>query len=111
MRRADLVIPVCAPDGAFPILIRRVCRQRGVEVARVILMITGDSFDQEEEVRGILAEKGIPLSLQFLEPADFDHGGTRNAGVRLGNSETVICMTQDALPSGSDTFARLLEAL
>ncbi len=43
-----------------------------------------------------------------IDQSSFNHGGTRNLGVRLAKSEIIIFLTQDALPVTDDALERLI---
>lgn len=107
-RRVDIVIPVYRPDEKFLNLLRGLTRQEGAEIASVILMHTGDDFPEEKEAERILGGAGIPVTVRFLSPEAFDHGGTRAEGASLGSAPYFVCMTQDAVPQGADLLAALL---
>lgn len=42
--------------------------------------------------------------------AEFDHGGTRDQGIRMSDADVVICMTQDAIPADEHMAGTLLKA-
>ena len=37
-----------------------------------------------------------------IEPEEFDHGATRDLGMRLTDAPVVVYMTQDAVPADED---------
>jgi rhamnosyltransferase len=49
--------------------------------------------------------------LERIARADFDHGGTRNRALDLSDAALVVFLTQDAIPTRSDTVAVLVQAL
>ena len=51
------------------------------------------------------------LTVFRINKSDFNHGTTRNLGVQLASYETVIFMTQDALPASSETLQKLIAVL
>ena len=46
--------------------------------------------------------KRYPVELHQIQPAAFNHGGTRNLGIQLSRGDPVILLTQDAEPIGED---------
>jgi len=108
--RIDVIIPVYKPDKCFLELIDMLEKQ-SVSVGKIILMNTEKSaFFQLCEEEAFL--QAHPKAVLFhLTKAEFDHGGTRNAGVLHSDAEVFICMTQDALPADIYTVQRLTEAL
>jgi rhamnosyltransferase len=49
-----------------------------------------------------------PLRLHRIPPEDFDHGETRNLGIRLASGDLVALLTQDALPATPDWLEQLV---
>ena len=47
--------------------------------------------------------KGPKLQVHHLSKAEFDHGATRDRGIRLSDADVCICMTHDASPGGRQT--------
>jgi rhamnosyltransferase len=45
-----------------------------------------------------------------ISPDDFNHGGTRQMGADVVNADLLIYLTQDAVPFGTDGFARLVSS-
>jgi rhamnosyltransferase len=102
--RASVVVPV--KDGAahLPGLLDGLARQRldgGLEVVAI------DSGSRDDS-RAILERHGARVL--DMAPATFDHGGTRNLGVREARGDSVVFLSQDALP-GEGCLGRLLDAL
>jgi rhamnosyltransferase len=52
---------------------------------------------------------GYPVRVHRIPPQEFDHGETRNLGVRLAAGDPIALLTQDALPAATDFLARLME--
>jgi len=49
-----------------------------------------------------------PLRLHRIPPEEFDHGETRNLGIRLSRGDPVALLTQDALPATPDWLQQLV---
>ena len=49
--------------------------------------------------------------MKHLSKREFDHGRTRNQGVKLSDTDVFVMMTQDAMPADEFLLERLLEAL
>ena len=47
----------------------------------------------------------------FLTKQEFDHGKTRDLGIRHSQADVVICMTQDAMPCDEYLVEELLKGL
>ena len=50
----------------------------------------------------------VPLSLERIDPVEFDHGDTRNLLAARSSGDLLVYLTQDAIPAGSDWLARLV---
>lgn len=49
-----------------------------------------------------------PVRVHRIRPEEFDHGETRNLGVRLAKGDPVALLTQDATPATPDFLAQLV---
>ena len=104
----DAVIPVYKPDGKFEQLLRMLNRQH-VKPEKIVLMITtADGKPEESPAVRLAKESVIPTELHWVAKADFDHGGTRNAGLSFCTSELVLFMTQDAVPEDDHMIEALI---
>lgn len=96
--KVDVIIPTLRPDARFEGLVDMLERQT-VQVNRIIVMNT-EKEEWERSICGPDFQKRHPrVLLSHLTRREFDHGGTRNAGVRKSEADIFICMTQDALPA------------
>ncbi len=71
------------------------------------LILVSSGFDEETE--SILAKSAARVV--YIKKEDFNHGRTRNLGVSLASNETVIFLTQDALPASETTLEVLVRSL
>lgn len=103
----DVVIPVYKPGREFEELIRRLELQK-LKIGKIYLMHTKDGNDlmHSEILKGY-----DNIIVEEIEPNEFDHGGTRDQGIRMSDAEYILCMTQDAVPADSHLTERLLEGL
>ncbi|MDO4261320.1 MAG: glycosyltransferase family 2 protein [Eubacteriales bacterium] len=99
--KVDVLIPVYRPDGRLAELLDRLERQ-SLPAGRIILMNTEEQYFPEK-----LLEGRRNTEVHHLKKAQFDHGGTRDRGIRMSDADLVVCMTQDAMPADD----RLLEEL
>lgn len=111
-RRADVIIPVYRPGAEFFEVVRRLMLQT-VKPERIIIMNTEQRYWEEagadRELERIGAD-GI-TEVHHLPKAEFDHGATRNRGVRYSSAPYFVCMTQDAVPADRFLLERLLKPL
>lgn len=100
----DVVIPVYKPGPEFEELIRRLELQ-SLKVGKIYLMHTKDGSDlmHSEFLKGY-----DNIIIEEIEPGEFDHGGTRDRGIRMSDAKYVLCMTQDAVPADSHLTEKLL---
>lgn len=116
MEIVDVVIPSYSPDRRL-MQILELMEEQTMPPRRLHLINTEKKgLDRLLDGEG-LSEETLLRQYPFLEIThirknEFDHGRTRNLGVRLSQgAEYVIMMTQDALPEGDDLIERLVSAL
>ncbi len=93
--KMDIVIPVYKPGAELKELLRRLSLQN-LKIGNVYLMHTkdGNNLKQSE-----LTAAYDNIIIEEIDLDEFDHGGTRDKGIRMSDSEYVLCMTQDAVPA------------
>lgn len=103
----DAVIPVYKPGAELKELVRRLELQQH-EIRMIYLMHTkdGNNLVHSEFLKGY-----NNIMIEEVEPEEFDHGGTRDSGIRMSDADYVLCMTQDAVPADSRLTERLLEGM
>jgi len=107
MKRVDVIIPVYKPtEKLFQLLC--MLRKQTVEVHDIILVNTEKKYFEllmpEEEWK----EKYPDVQIRHIAKSEFDHGNTRNFGVRLSCSPYFVMMTDDALPADEYLIEKLL---
>lgn len=105
--KIDVVIPVYKPGKEFKQLLCMLQRQT-CQPNKVILMHTedNDSLTLEPEVKEELC-----IEEERVSQGEYDHGGTRDAGIRRSDAQIVVCMTQDAVPQNEQLLEHLAQAL
>ncbi|MCP1108656.1 glycosyltransferase family 2 protein [Ohessyouella blattaphilus] len=98
----DVVIPTFKPDGKLNRLIEGLKCQRN-QPNRIILLNT----ESNVSVRGI--EEKYDVEIYTIKKDEFDHGGTRDFGMRLSQAPYVLLMTQDAVPTDEILSEELLK--
>jgi len=108
----DVIIPVYKPDRRFLTLLEKLQAQT-VPVNRIILMNTEQKyFDRLVYGTGSALERQHHnITVKHLSKREFDHGRTRNQGVRQSDAEVFVMMTQDAMPADECLIERLLAGL
>lgn len=99
----DVLIPVYRPDGKLTELLKRL-KMQNYPIHRVILMNTEEKHFPAE-LTGIWDR----IEVYHLAKEEFDHGGTRDRGVRMSTADLVVCMTQDALPADETLIEELVK--
>ena len=99
----DVLIPVYRPDGKLTELLKRL-KMQNYPIHRVILMNTEEKHFPTE-LTGIWDR----VEVYHLAKEEFDHGGTRDWGVRMSTADLVVCMTQDAMPADETLIEELVK--
>ena len=99
----DVLIPVYRPDGKLTELLKRL-KMQNYPIHRVILMNTEERHFPAE-LTGIWDR----VEVYHLAKEKFDHGGTRDRGVRMSTADLVVCMTQDAMPADETLIEELVK--
>ena len=107
--RVDVIIPVYRPDEKLELLIKKLNAQT-VRPTHVFFMQTMTGTEEDGQVKKLLqtAENAV---ITPIEKKDFDHGGTRNQGAALSETEFMLFMTQDAVPTDEFLIERLMGAM
>jgi rhamnosyltransferase len=97
-----VVIPTRDGAATLPALLDVLLDQSSPFEVEVLIIDSGSrdgTFD-------LCAER--PVRLERIPPAQFDHGGTRNLGIRLATGDPIVLLTQDAIPTGRDFLERIV---
>ncbi|MCD7726227.1 MAG: glycosyltransferase family 2 protein [Clostridiales bacterium] len=110
MDTVDIIIPAYKPDQKFLTLIPRLEKQ-SVPVNQIIIMNTEQKYF-DRLVYGTSCQKDYHnIIVKHISKKEFDHGKTRNRGVKYSDADYFIMMTQDALPADRYVVERLLEPI
>jgi rhamnosyltransferase len=99
----SVVIPVRNGDVWLERLLDGLMRQSLIAQSEIIVIDSGSTDRSLEIVRR------YPVRLIEIPASEFNHGSTRNLGVRAAKGEYVVMTVQDALP-GSDDWLELFLA-
>src|SRR6185503_1987399 len=97
----SIVIPVKNGDHWLEALFEKLVTQTLYPQAEIIVLDSG-STDRSLE---IIAR--YPVKLINIPPKEFNHGETRNVGVRAARGKYVVMTVQDALPFSNDWLQHL----
>ena len=103
-KKVDVVIPTYKPGKKFSRLLKMLQRQTW-PVGKIIVMNTEKSFWNEHGFEGIKN-----LEVHHLTKEEFDHGETRNRGMRFSRADIVVFMTDDAVPADEYLIEELVNA-
>ena len=103
-KKVDVVIPTYKPGKKFSRLLKMLQRQTW-PVGKIIVMNTEKSFWNEHGFEGIKN-----LEVHHLTKEEFDHGETRNRGMRFSRADIVVFMTDDAVPADEHLIEALVQA-
>ncbi len=110
METVDVIIPVYKPDSGFLTLMERMLAQT-VPVNQIILMNTEQKYWDRLLYGTTLERRAHNITVKHLSKREFDHGRTRNHGVKLSKADVFVMMTQDAIPADEYLIERLLAHL
>ena len=110
METVDVIIPVYKPDRGFLTMIEKLQAQT-VPVSRIILMNTEQKYLDRLLYGTTLEREHHNITVKHLSKREFDHGRTRNQGVKLSDADVFVMMTQDAIPADDFLIERLLTGL
>lgn len=68
-------------------------------------------IDSESDEATQLIFEDEKAEVTRIKKTEFNHGSTRNLGLQIAKYDTVVFMTQDALPASSATLQRLVDML
>ena len=103
-RTADVLIPVYRPGKELDQLLTLLEKQ-DYPIGRIILMNTEKAYFPDE-----ILKIHPKAEVHHVTKEEFDHGGTRDKGLRMSEADVVICMTQDAVPADSHMAGALVRA-
>lgn len=110
MKKIDIVIPVYKPDQKFFALIDSLEHQT-MPVNKIILINTEQKYFERLIYGTPFWEKYQNVFVTHISKKEFDHGASRNKGVKKSEADIFIMMTQDALPADECLVEHLVAAL
>lgn len=104
LMRCALVIPTRNAGAHLDRLLPALAAQRR-QPDSILVVDSRSSDDTVERFRAFGAR------VEVIEPASFNHGGTRRWASQQVEADALIYLTQDAIPASPDSFANLLDEL
>lgn len=109
-RTVDVIIPTKKPGKQFLALLEKLSAQTVVP-SRIIVMNTEEKYFERLTYGTHFMEKYQNVEVYHLSGREFDHGRTRNDGVRHSDADVFVCLTQDAVPQDDRLIEELLNGL
>ena len=110
MDTVDVIIPVYKPDHKFLTLIERLEHQ-SVSINRIIVINTEQKYFDRLFYGTSFPKEYHNIMVKHIAKREFDHGRTRNRGVKYSEADFFIMMTQDAIPADDNMLEELLAQL
>ncbi len=108
--KIDIIIPTYKPDEKLIQLLKMLEKQT-IPVNRIILMNTEQRYLEAFVYGSRFFEEHRQVEVYHHSKKEFDHGKTRNSGIRKSKTDVFVCMTQDAVPEDVYLLEKLLVAL
>ena len=104
--KIDVIIPVYRPDEHLLSLFHMMARQ-SLKPDRVIIINTEQKY-WDIFFKGFDVLKKYPfIELHHIKKEEFNHGLTRNMGVKLSDTDLFLMMTDDAVPDDEFMIEKL----
>lgn len=88
-----VIIPTYHPGEKFRELLKRL-RTQTVQPEKILILNTEEAYFHPEDVEGM-----PEVSVIHIQKKEFDHGGTRDLGARMADTDLCLFMTMDAVPA------------
>ncbi len=111
MKKIDVVIPTYRPDHKLILLLERLQNQTH-SLDHIILMHT--QVEGEQDLLEFLLNNHIvtdQITIKSHTKEAFDHGDTRDQGMKIATGDYVLYMTQDAIPKDEYLVETLCKSL
>jgi rhamnosyltransferase len=102
--KISLIIPTLNAEGYLEEIIKSL-KEQTLQLNEIIII------DSSSDDRTVAIANELGCRVIVIERKNFNHGGTRNLGVRESTGDVVVFMTQDALPVDSSLIKNLVAPL
>ncbi len=110
VEKVDVVILTYKPEQKFLDLMEKLAHQT-VPVNKIIIMNTEQKYFDRLTYGTLFSKQYKNVQIRHLSKREFDHGRTRNSGVRCSEAPVFVMMTQDAVPADEFLIEALLRSL
>lgn len=110
--KVDIIIPAYKPGKDFHILLNAL-EEQTVLPHKIIIMNTVSNNDTGNCVKSKsenLKLKYNNIEIYDIAEKDFDHGKTRDLGIKKSSAPYFLCMTQDAIPKDKYLIEHMLQS-
>ena len=104
--KIDVIIPVYRPTEKLHKVLYGLSRQTYLP-EQIILLHTRDGIKLDVSA----CKDRVSVTEIPIPEKEFDHGRTRDLGIRMSDADIVVMMTQDAVPADLFLLEKLSEAL
>lgn len=106
----DVIIPTYKPDETYLELIEKLNKQT-IPPDHIIVMNTEEKYYDNMMLGKAYNSNTKNVEVHHISKREFDHGKTRNKGVKKSDADIFIMMTQDAMPANERMIEELIEPL
>jgi len=109
-KKIDVIIPSYKPDKKYLQLMKMLQKQT-YPIHRIIVLNTEEKFYERLLFGTGFGERNKNVEVYHHSKKEFDHGMTRNKGVKRSDAELFVFMTQDAVPANEFMIEELVKAV
>ena len=106
-KKISVIIPTYKPGKELGLILKKLAVQEQ-PVYEVIIINTDIALFDDRILNGLEGDFLQKIRVIHIEKKEFDHGATRNLGVRESRGDYVMFMTQDAMPYNKQLTKELL---
>ncbi len=110
MKTVDIIIPTYRPDKGFIELVQKLKKQT-YPIHKIVVVNTEEKYYNQLIYGTNFLEESKNIEVYHLSKKEFDHGKTRNWGVKRTTSDYFVCLTQDAMPADDSLIENLVNAI
>ncbi len=103
--QVGIIVPTLNAGGEIEKCLGPIVRSPHFPRYRILVVDSSSTDDTVERT------KRMGIECDVIKRSEFDHGLTRNQARKKLNTPIVVCMTQDAYPTGPDTIEHLVAPL
>lgn len=110
MKTVDIIIPTYKPGKSFIELVQKLKKQT-YPIHKIVIVNTEEKYYNQLIYGTNFSEESKNVEVYHLSKKEFDHGRTRNQGVKRTTADYFVCLTQDAMPVDYTLIGNLVEAI